>query len=108
MSFTLDDMTKAGRTTIRGVRLWDREGLLGAVARDGLNRRVFTAEHMRRARIIAAAQTAGWPNARIRAYFSAPSDVEQHNLCSDLFSATGFIHDVRAMLESNGKAVFDL
>lgn len=109
MYFTLAEMCQAGRTTERGVRLWDSKGLLGVVERNGYNaERLFTAEHMRRARIIAAAQTADWPLARIRAYLDTPTPAEQAKLCADLFNTSAFMHDVRSLLEFSGQPVFDL
>lgn len=110
MNYSLNEMCEAGRTTERGVRLWDVKGLLGVVERSALNERMWTAEHVRRARIIAAAQTAGWPLARIRSYLGNASNEEQANLCSDIFNTSAFIQDVRAMLEKTetGQAWFDL
>lgn len=60
MSYSVDDMTKAGCTTRRGVRFWQEQGLLGEVARTNGNQRRFTEDQFRRAKIIAAAQFGGW------------------------------------------------
>lgn len=60
MSYSVDDMCKAGCTTRRGVRYWESEGLLGDVERTGGNQRRFTGEQMDRAKVIAAAQFGGW------------------------------------------------
>ena len=59
MSFSMDDMTTAGRTTRRAIRLWEQEGLLGKVDRDDAGRRLFTGDQVDRAKIIGAAQMAG-------------------------------------------------
>lgn len=67
MSLTTADIARAGRTTARGIHIWDREGLLGPVARDRFDQRVFTEEHVRRAKIVAAAQMAGMSLAEIKA-----------------------------------------
>lgn len=60
MSYTVDDMCKAGCTTRRGVRFWEEQGLLGDVERTGGNQRRYTEDQLDRARIIAAAQFGGW------------------------------------------------
>lgn len=56
MSYSVDDMAKAGCTSPRGVRWWEEQGLLGPVERTSGNQRRYTEEQVRRARIIAAAQ----------------------------------------------------
>ena len=56
MTFTIADMCAAGRTTKRGVYWWEQQGLLPDVERAGNNYRRYSAEHIRRARIIAACQ----------------------------------------------------
>jgi len=63
--FSMDDMTTAGWTTRRGIRLWEKAGLLGEVARDERNMRRFTADQVRRATLIGAAQMAGMGLAEI-------------------------------------------
>jgi DNA-binding transcriptional MerR regulator len=65
LTYKLEDMMKAGRTTQRGVRFWEQQGLLGEVERTGNRYRRYTAEHIRRARIIAACQVCGYPLAQI-------------------------------------------
>lgn len=67
MSYTVDDMCKAGCTTRRGVRFWEEQGLLGDVERTGGNQRRFTASQISRAKIIAAAQFGGWKLDEIKA-----------------------------------------
>jgi DNA-binding transcriptional MerR regulator len=53
-------MMIAGRTTLRGLRWHEKQGLLGDVERSGGNHRRYTPEHIRRAKIIAACQMCGW------------------------------------------------
>lgn len=57
---TVDDMTRAGCTSRRGVRYWEEQGLLGEVERSEGGTRRYTSEQMDKARIIAAAQFGGW------------------------------------------------
>jgi len=66
VTYTIDDMLKAGQTTLRGVRWWEKQGLLGDVARSGGNHRRYTPEHIRRAKIIAACQMCGMQLAEIK------------------------------------------
>ncbi len=54
------EMTRAGCTTLRGIRHWESEGLLGEVARSNGGTRQYTAEQLDKAKIIAAAQFGGW------------------------------------------------
>lgn len=56
MSYSVDDMCKAGLTSPRGVRWWEEKGLLGDVERSSGGQRLFTDHQIWRARIIAAAQ----------------------------------------------------
>jgi len=65
-NFTTADVAKAGRTTARGIHIWDRQGLLGFVERGRFHDRVFTQEHVQRAKLIAAAQMAGLSLAEIQ------------------------------------------
>lgn len=60
MPITIEDMAKAGCTSARGIRYWEDQGLLGEVDRDKRDRRRYTEDHLRRARIIAAAQFGGF------------------------------------------------
>lgn len=60
MTYSVDDMAKAGCTSRRGVRFWEEQGLLGDVARSSGNQRKFTDEQLKRAKIIAAAQFGGF------------------------------------------------
>lgn len=66
VSFSIESMTQAARTTPRAIRLWEKRGLLGPVARDDRNMRIFTAEQLERAKLIAAAQMAGMSLDEIR------------------------------------------
>lgn len=63
---TVDEMTRAGCTSRRGVRYWEDQGLLGPVARSAGGTRQYTPEQLDRARIIAAAQFGGWSLDEIR------------------------------------------
>lgn len=55
-----NEMTRAGCTSLRGIRLWEDEGLLGAVARSNGGTRQYTPEQLDKAKVIAAAQFGGW------------------------------------------------
>ena len=57
---SMDEMTRAGCTSRRGVRYWEDQGLLGEVARSSGDIRQYTAEQLDKARVIAAAQFGGW------------------------------------------------
>lgn len=57
---SIDEMSRAGCTSPRGIRFWEEKGLLGDVARSENDIRRYTDEQMDRARIIAAAQFGGW------------------------------------------------
>ncbi len=57
---TMEEMTRAGCTSRRGVRYWEDQGLLGEVERSDGGTRRYTAEQLDRARIIAAAQFGGF------------------------------------------------
>ena len=77
MSHSVEDMCKAGGTTARGVRYWEDEGLLGKVERSDGNQRRYSADQIKRAKIIAAAQFGGWKLAEIKEMVSA-YDEEAH------------------------------
>jgi DNA-binding transcriptional MerR regulator len=68
---SMDEMTRAGCTTRRAIRLWEEQGLLGDVARSAGDTRQFTPDQMDRARIIAAAQFGGWKLEEISAMLKA-------------------------------------
>lgn len=57
---TMDEMTKAGCTSRRGIRYWEERGLLGPVERTAGDTRRYTAEQLDKAKIIAAASFGGW------------------------------------------------
>jgi len=57
---SMEEMTRAGCTSRRGVRYWEDQGLLGDVKRSDGGTRQYTAEQLDRARIIAAAQFGGF------------------------------------------------
>lgn len=58
--FSVDDMTRAGCTSRRGIRYWEEKGLLGPVERTDGDTRRYTQEQLNKAKIIAAAQFGGW------------------------------------------------
>lgn len=58
--FSVDDMTRAGCTSRRGVRYWEERGLLGVVERSDGDTRRYTQDQLDKAKIIAAAQFGGW------------------------------------------------
>lgn len=76
MSYSVEEMCKAGCTTRRGVRYWEQLGLLGTVDRKGKNR-TYTSEQLDIARIIAAAQFGGFSLDLIKAML-ADFDDEAH------------------------------
>lgn len=61
------EMMRVGCTTLRGLRYWEDQGLLGDVDRTNGNVRRYTDEQLDRARIIAAAQFGGWSLEEIKA-----------------------------------------
>lgn len=58
-TYSTSEVSQAARTTDRAIRLWERKGLFGEVARDHLNERRFTESQLQRARIVSAASMAG-------------------------------------------------
>lgn len=68
---SMDEMTRAGCTSRRGVRHWEDMGLLGSVARSTGDNRRYTDEQIERAKIIAAAQFGGFDLATIKAMLEA-------------------------------------
>lgn len=68
------EMTRAGCTSLRGIRLWEDEGLLGEVERTKGGQRRYTIEQMDKARIIAAAQFGGWTLDEIRSMLAEWDD----------------------------------
>lgn len=66
MTYTTPEMAEACRTTVRGVRFWETNGLFGPVERNDHGDRVFTEEHLRRGRLISAALAAGMSHREIR------------------------------------------
>jgi len=65
MHYSVEDMTRAGCTSRRGVRYWEEQGLLGEVARSDGDTRRYTLEQLNRAKIIAAAQFGNFSLAQI-------------------------------------------
>lgn len=57
---TMDEMTRAGCTSRRGIRHWEDIGLLGPVERTDGDTRRYTDEQLDKAKIIAAAQFGAW------------------------------------------------
>lgn len=74
---SMDEMTRAGCTSRRGVRHWEDLGMLGDVARSNGDTRLFTAEQLDKARIIAAAQFGGFPLDQIKEMLES-YDAEVH------------------------------
>lgn len=70
MTLTTADVAKAGRTTARGVHIWETQNLFGEVARDVHGARVFNQAHLDRAKLIAAAQMSGLSIAEIHSAFT--------------------------------------
>jgi DNA-binding transcriptional MerR regulator len=70
-TFSMEDMTRAGCTSRRGIRYWEDLGLLGEVARSAGDTRQYTAEQIDRAKIIAAASFGGWKLDDIRPMLEA-------------------------------------
>lgn len=64
--FSGDALCRAGGTTLRGLRFWEDQGLLGEVARTAGDQRRYTAEQMDRVKIIAAAQFGNFDLATIK------------------------------------------
>lgn len=60
MKHSMEEMTRAGCTTPRGIRHWETIGLLGTVYRSNGGTRRYTDEQLAKAHIIAAAQFGGW------------------------------------------------
>lgn len=56
---SMDEMCLAGRTSRRGIRLWEEKGLLGTVERSAGGTRRYTVDQIRRAKIIAITQAVG-------------------------------------------------
>ena len=52
---TITDLCKAGLTSYRGIRWWEERGLLGKVDKSAKSWKI-TEEHLRRVKIISAAQ----------------------------------------------------
>jgi DNA-binding transcriptional MerR regulator len=77
MSFSLEDMCRAGMTSPRGVRWWEEKGLLGDVERSDAGQRRYSNEHIRLARIIAAAQYGSFSIEEIKLML-ADYDAEAH------------------------------
>lgn len=104
-SFTAKDMMVAGRTTHRGVRYWESQGLLGEVERSAGKHRVYTAEQVQRAKIIAAAQMAGWSITDIRKYLDNPTLEKAEQLSLDIAATSAFLAHTR---EITLPGMFDL
>lgn len=60
MTYTLEDMQRAGCTSGRGIRYWEEQGLLGQVERSSGGRRKYSQDNLDRAKIVAAAQFGGF------------------------------------------------
>lgn len=58
-TYSTRELAEAARTTLRTIRFWESQGLFAQVERDRLGERLFTEEHLQRARVISAASMAG-------------------------------------------------
>jgi DNA-binding transcriptional MerR regulator len=86
MSYSIDDVARAGMTSARGVRWWEEQGLLTDVPRSEKGQRRFTADHIRQARIIAAGQYASFSLEQIKqmlaSYDGEAFEALQHKLAT--------------------------
>lgn len=89
--YNTEDLARASRTTLKGIRVWHAQGLLGEVPRNSLGRRQFDEDHMQRAKIIAAGQMAGMTNGEIRAMLSNWNDGERLAFADRILDATNFM-----------------
>lgn len=78
---SIDDMAKAGCTSVRMVRHWEEIGLLGSVARSSGDHRRFTDNQMQSAQIIAACQFGAWSLAEIKVM------LEEYHTGMEVYSA---------------------
>lgn len=88
MMHSPNEMARAGCTTLRGIRLWEEEGLLGDVARSAGGTRRYTAEQMDAARIVAAGQFGGWSIDEIRSMLTEWGPEVYEALCVRLTDQT--------------------
>lgn len=93
----IDDLVVSARTSKRAIRLWEKKGLLGVVARDDLGRRVYDEPQLRRAQVIAAAQMAGMSLAEIK-------NTHELNINGPLADAVEFMEHVMNLISRD----FDL
>lgn len=83
-TYSTSEVSLAAHTTDRAIRLWERKGLFGDVARDHLNERRFTESQLQRARIVSAASMAGMTLAEI-------ASAHHVTLLSVIGAAAGFM-----------------
>jgi len=108
MTYTIDDMLKAGQTTLRGVRWWEKQGLLGEVARSDGNHRRYTPEHIRRAKIIAACQKCGMQLAEIKHVVSHYDPAVRSNIIARMLKAGEELDKALASLPAADEPELDL
>jgi len=108
VTYSINDMMIAGRTTLRGVRWHEKQGLLGDVERSGGNHRRYTAEHIRRAKIIAACQMCGMQLAEIKYIVSHYDQAVRWNIVSRMMKAGEELDKALASLPAADEPELDL
>lgn len=107
-----NEMARAGCTTLRGIRLWEEQGLLGEVARSNGGTRQYTAEQLTKAKIIAAAQFGGWSLDKIKEMLIEWGPEVYEALCTRLEmqmrAAIRLIEELPAPPGVPGKKEYDL
>lgn len=105
MTYTTEQIAQASRSTLRGVRLWEGEGLFGLVPRDDRGNRLFSEEHMQRAKVITTAQMAGMSLAEIKAMLGNFNATVRVEFVGRVRNAVAFMLDAA---EGGGPEAFDL
>lgn len=104
--YSTAELAREARTTERGVRLWDMHNLLGDVQRDGHGARIFTEEHLKRAKIIATLQMWGRTLAEIKLIFA--EKFPGNFVVSAIGDIRDFLDEVEAVAASDNQKVYDL
>jgi DNA-binding transcriptional MerR regulator len=108
MTYTTEQIAQASRATLRGVRLWEGEGLFGLVPRDDRGNRLFSEEHMSRAKIITTAQMAGMSLAEIKAMLGNFNATERQKFSDRVVEAVGFMRRAATFPIAPEREAFDL